>query len=152
MLDRAVVSTRHRAAGRASLGTLAAVGIGRKRIARLLGREGLVVAAIGATLGVAAGIVYAWLMISGLRTWWLAAISTPFLELHVTPRSLVIGWLIGVVVSWLTIRWSIRRLVRMPVESAACTVRSAGEATLAGMQVGRRLDSLADGPRRACCC
>ena len=28
--------------------------------------------------------------------------------------SLVIGWLIGVVVSWLTIRWSIRRLLRTP--------------------------------------
>ena len=27
----------------------------------------------------------------------------------------MIGWLIGVVVSWLTIRWSIRRLVRLPV-------------------------------------
>ena len=70
------------------LGTLAAVGVGRRRIARLLAREGLIVAAIGATIGVAAGIVYAWLMISGLRTWWLAAISTPFLELHVAWPSL----------------------------------------------------------------
>ena len=36
------------------LGTLAAVGVGRKRIAGLLGREGLFVAAIGAAIGVAA--------------------------------------------------------------------------------------------------
>ncbi|MEX0641875.1 MAG: ABC transporter permease [Pirellulales bacterium] len=102
---------QHRAA---ELGTLAAVGIDRKRITKLLSREGLIVAAIGALVGVAAGVGYAWLMIVGLRTWWLAAISTPFLELYVTPLSLVIGWLIGVVVSWLTIRWSIRRLVRLP--------------------------------------
>jgi ABC-type lipoprotein release transport system permease subunit len=96
------------------LGTLAAVGMGRRRIARLLGREGLVVAAIGAAVGVAAGVLYAWLITLGLRTWWVAAIATPFMELHVTPRSLVLGWLIGVVISWLTIRWSIRRLVRRP--------------------------------------
>ena len=96
------------------LGTLSAVGIGRRRVASMLGREGLIVAAIGAAFGVAAGVLYAWLMITGLRTWWVAAIGTPFLRLHATPRSLLLGWIIGVAISWLTIRWSIRRLVRMP--------------------------------------
>ena len=37
------------------LGTLAAVGVGRRRISRLLSREGVIVAAVGATIGVAAG-------------------------------------------------------------------------------------------------
>jgi putative ABC transport system permease protein len=97
------------------LGTLAAIGVGKKRITTLLSREGLLVAAAGATVGVAFGILYAWLMITGLRTWWLAAISTPFLELHVAWPSLFIGWLAGVALSWLTIRWSIRRLGRSPV-------------------------------------
>lgn len=96
------------------LGTLGAVGIARKRMTRLLAREGIIVAAAGATIGVVAGVFYAWLMVYGLRTWWLAAISTPFLRLHVSPLSLLLGWLIGVFVSWLTIRWSIRRMVRQP--------------------------------------
>ncbi|MEX0612812.1 MAG: ABC transporter permease [Pirellulales bacterium] len=96
------------------LGTLAAVGIAKKRIARLLSWEGLAVAALGATLGIALGVLYAWLMISGLRTWWLAAIATPFLELHVSWRSLTLGWITGVAVSWLAIRWSIHRLARLP--------------------------------------
>ncbi len=96
------------------LGILGAVGIGRKQVTRLLVREALVVATIGAAVGVVCGIVYAWLMIYGLRTWWVAAVATPFLELHITPQSLAIGWLMGVVVTWLTIRWSIRRLVRLP--------------------------------------
>jgi hypothetical protein len=69
----------------------------------------------GATIGVLLGVGYAWLMVYGLRTWWLAAISTPFLRLHVSWFSAVVGWLAGLVVSWLTIRWSIRRLVRLPV-------------------------------------
>jgi ABC-type antimicrobial peptide transport system permease subunit len=97
------------------LGALAAVGVGRKRIATLLSCEGLLVAAIGAAIGVVLGIGYAGLMMLGLRTWWVAAISTPFLELHVTRTSLLLGWLIGVAISWLTILWSIRRLVRQSV-------------------------------------
>lgn len=99
----------------AELGILSAVGLRRRQVVRLLVGEGLCVAAIGATIGVAAGVLYAWLMITGLRTWWVAAIVTPFLQLHVTPRSLAIGWLVGLVVSGLTIRWSIRRLARLPV-------------------------------------
>lgn len=95
------------------LGTLAAVGVGRRRISRLLAREGVIVAAVGATIGVAAGLLYAWLVIFGLTTWWVAAISTPFLRLHVGWPSLVIGWFVGVVVSWLAICSSIRKLVRL---------------------------------------
>jgi putative ABC transport system permease protein len=96
------------------LGILAAAGFGRKRITRLLAREGLIVAAIGAALGAIVGVLYAWFVITGLCTWWVAAIATPFLRLHVSPSSLVFGWLIGVLVSWITIRLSIRRLVRLP--------------------------------------
>jgi putative ABC transport system permease protein len=96
------------------LGTLAAVGVGRRRIARLLAREGMIVATVGASVGVVAGVLYAWLVIYALTTWWVAAISTPFLRLHVGWQSLVIGWFVGVIVSWLAIRWSIRKLVRLP--------------------------------------
>jgi ABC-type antimicrobial peptide transport system permease subunit len=102
--------------GRATeLGVMSSVGIDENRMARMLVREGLIVAAIGAAVGAAGGVVYAWLMIMGLRTWWVAAIATPFLELHATPKSLAIGWVAGVLVTWLTIRWSIRGMVRLPV-------------------------------------
>ena len=63
-----------------------------RKVAALLAAEGLLVAAIGSAVGVAAGVGYAWLMLAGLKTWWLGAISTPFLELYVTPRSLAIGY------------------------------------------------------------
>ena len=97
------------------LGTLAAVGLDRRqhRAAAQRARDWSSRRS-GRRSASSAGVVYAWLMITGLRTWWVAAVSTPFLTLHVTPRSLLIGWLVGVVVSWLTIRWSIRRLARLP--------------------------------------
>ena len=105
----------------------------------MLGREGLLVAAIGAAIGIAAGIGYAWLMIAGLRTWWVAAICTPFLELHVTPRSLLLGWVVGVAISWLTIRWSIRRLARMPVNRLLARIPTGNQRGSAERTSGRSI-------------
>ncbi len=120
------------------LGTLAAVGIERRRIAGLLSREGVVVAVVGATIGVVLGVLYAWLVILALTTWWVAAISTPFLRLHIGWPSLAIGWLVGVGVSWLAIRWSIRKLVRLPAARLLSGV-SEMQATNASMETdGRR--------------
>ena len=73
------------------IGTLLAVGLSRRQVRRMLLGEGLAVAAVGSLLGVPAGIAYAALMLLGLQTWWLAAIATPFLRLHVTAASLAIG-------------------------------------------------------------
>jgi ABC-type antimicrobial peptide transport system permease subunit len=123
------------------VGTLAAVGIGWRRLVALLGVEGLAVAAIGSTLGIVAGVLYAWLMITGLRTWWLAAIGTPFLQLHVTWRSLIIGWVIGLAMSWLAIGWTIRRLVRVPVG------RLLGGSTTDGTRTQRRIARVKLWPR-----
>jgi hypothetical protein len=44
-------------------------------------------------------------MLLGLRTWWLAAVVTPFLRLYVTPLSLAIGFASGVIVAMLSIVW-----------------------------------------------
>jgi putative ABC transport system permease protein len=121
------------------LGTLAAAGIDRRRISRLLGREGLIVAAIGAAIGIAAGIGYAWLMIAGLRTWWVDAIGTPFLQLHVTPRSVLLGWIIGVAMSWLAIWWSIRRLARMPVNRLLAGIPTGSQRRSAERASGRSI-------------
>lgn len=94
------------------LGTLAAMGIDHRCMASLLGREGLVVATLGSSVGAALGVLYAGIIIVGLRSWWLAATGTPFVALHVGWKSLAIGWLAGTMVSWITLRLSIRRLVR----------------------------------------
>jgi putative ABC transport system permease protein len=97
------------------IGLLKAVGIGDRKLAAILSAEGLVVAAIGSALGVVAGVLYAWLMLAGLKTWWLGAIGTPFLDLYVTPRSVAIGYASSVVVSLLTILWTLWRMRRASV-------------------------------------
>jgi len=97
------------------IGVLLAVGLGLKRVRRLLLAEGLVVAAVGALAGIGLGVGYAWLMLAGLRTLWLDAVTVPFLELFVTPKSLAVGYLVGVLVSLATIALALRALQRLPV-------------------------------------
>lgn len=86
------------------------VGLAPKQVARMMVTEGAIVTLVASLVGIVVGVAYAWLMIAGLRTWWVAAVSTPFLELYVTPKSLVIGYFSGVVISVLTIAWTMRRL------------------------------------------
>lgn len=97
------------------IGVLLATGLSRRRVGLLLIAEGWLVADAGAILGVAAGIGYAWLMILGLKTWWVGAIGTPFLDLHVGPLSLVIGYAAGMIVSGLTMAWSLRQTRKIAI-------------------------------------
>ena len=96
------------------IGTLLAIGLPRRRVGRILLGEGLAVAAAGSLLGVPAGIGYAALMLLGLKTWWLAAVVTPFLRLHITAASLAIGYASGLVVAMAAIWLSVRRIARVP--------------------------------------
>src|SRR5205085_3300383 len=73
------------------VGLLMAVGFSRRRVAGLMAAEGLLIAGFGGLAGAAMGVGYAWLLLTGLRTWWLAAVGTPFLQLYVTPQSLLLG-------------------------------------------------------------
>ena len=99
----------------AELGALLAVGLQRRQTVRLMVAEGAIVAAVGAFAGVPVGIGYAWLMLTGLRTWWLDAVQTPFLQLHIGWLSLVIGYVAGLLICVLTIAWSIRQTRKISV-------------------------------------
>ncbi len=90
------------------LGLLLAVGWTRSRVATLLLAEGAGVALLGSSVGAACGLGYAWLMLAGLRTWWLSAIREPFLQLHVAPVSLLVGAAAGCVAALAAIVWAVR--------------------------------------------
>ena len=96
-------------------GLLLASGWTRGSVRRLLLTEGAIVCAFGATLGVFLGLGYAYLMIAGLRSWWIGAITISFLEYHANPLSLVIGWLLSWLAAIGTILLSTRMLRRIPI-------------------------------------
>ncbi len=91
-------------------GLLCAVGWEPAKVRRQFLKEGLLLSITGGLIGLPAAIGYAGLMVYGLKTWWRAAIGTPFLFLSVTPRSLVIGLAIGLIVAWLAIVWALRQM------------------------------------------
>jgi ABC-type lipoprotein release transport system permease subunit len=99
------------------IGLLLALGWSRAKVRWLWVAEGAIVAAIGAAVGVAGGVVYAWLMLTGLKTWWIGAIATPFLTLHISGQSLAIGFLLGLIACVATIWFSLGRVKRAVVRN-----------------------------------
>ena len=81
------------------IGTFLALGFTPRQTGRLLLMEGVIVAAMGSGLGVPLGVGYAAMLLLGLNTWWLGAVGTPFLGLSISPASLAVGSLSGMVIA-----------------------------------------------------
>ncbi|HSR69840.1 MAG TPA: ABC transporter permease [Acidobacteriota bacterium] len=96
------------------VGTLLAVGYTPGKVQQRFLAEGLVLAVLGGFLGLAGALGYAWLMLAGLRTWWVEAIGSPFLNLHVGYLSLGIGFAVSLLVVVLSIWQAVRRMSKLP--------------------------------------
>jgi putative ABC transport system permease protein len=107
MLFRLGVEQRAR-----QLGLLAAAGFSPGKIRALCLLEGFILALVGAALGLALALAYTALMIHGLRTWWVGAIGTTALRLHVTPQTLLAGFFESVIIAMLAIAWAVRRVAK----------------------------------------
>src|SRR5262249_25508435 len=92
------------------IGLLRAIGFSIKKIRWLFLREGLALAVLGSVAGVIGAVAYGALMMFGLRTWWVGAVGTTLLELHITPQSLLIGALSGIVTALVCVWWTLRSL------------------------------------------
>ena len=102
------------------IGILLALGWRPGRVRRLLLGEGLAVAALGALLSVAGGVLYARAILWGLTTLWSAAVANSVLRFHVTATTLAGGgaaaFLVGAAVMWLALRSQTRRPARELLE------------------------------------
>jgi ABC-type antimicrobial peptide transport system permease subunit len=107
MLFRLSIEQRAR-----QLGVMAAIGFGPRRLRRMALAEGLIVAAIGAAIGVLAAIGYTAAMMAGLRTWWVGAVGTTQMRLHVVPMTLAIGFVSSLLVAAGAILWGVWRVGR----------------------------------------
>jgi putative ABC transport system permease protein len=92
------------------IGTLQAVGFPAATVRSLFLYEGLALATVGSVLGVIGAIGYGELMMYGLRTWWVGAVGTTMLSLHVSALSLVLGGVGGIVSALLCVGWTLRTL------------------------------------------
>lgn len=67
------------------VGLLSSVGFSPPAIRAAFVREAFVLAGLGAAIGTVAAVGYGALIMYGLRTWWVGAVGTTRLELHVDP-------------------------------------------------------------------
>jgi ABC-type antimicrobial peptide transport system permease subunit len=94
------------------IGVLRAFGLTIARIRRGFLIEGTVVAIAGAAVGIALAAAWAALMVYGLRTWWVGAVGTNRLELHVNASSLLVGAMTGILAGLVGMALTIRGLKR----------------------------------------
>ncbi len=95
------------------VGLLRTVGLPLPRIRRLFLAEGALLATLGSILGLGGAVAYGWLMMLGLRTWWVEAVGTTRLTLYVTPFSLIVGGLASILAALFCIVWTLRVLARI---------------------------------------
>lgn len=92
------------------IGLLRAVGFPPKKIRTVFLVEGALLACIGSVLGLAGAVAYGALMMYGLRTWWVGAVGTTLLTLHVEPLSLVLGAFGGIAAALVAVWFALRGL------------------------------------------
>jgi hypothetical protein len=99
------------------VGLLRAVGFTTGAVRSLFAAEGLLLAVAGSALGAAGAVGYGAVMMTGLRTWWVDAVGTTALSLHVAPLSLVLGAAGGVVAAVVCIWWTLGTLASVSERS-----------------------------------
>ncbi|MDB5171718.1 MAG: FtsX-like permease family protein, partial [Phycisphaerales bacterium] len=94
------------------IGLLSAVGFTPGSLRRLALGEGMTLALIGGAIGLAGAIGYTWLIVLGLRTWWVGAIGTTSMHLYVQPLTLAYGLVGSLFVAFFAILWAVWRVGR----------------------------------------
>ena len=119
------------------IGLLRAVGFSIVQIRALFLREGILLAVIGSLLGIIGAIAYGWLMMFGLRTWWVGAVGTTLLRLHIAPASLLSGAIGIVLVAAICVWWVLRSLTKVSPRGL-----------MAGNYFGEQQSVIGQSPRR----
>lgn len=78
-------------------------------------REGMVLAVLGALLGIPLALGYAWLVIFGLRHGWGGLLASDALTLHYQPLTLTLGAIISIVMAIVAMWLSLRSMVKLPI-------------------------------------
>jgi hypothetical protein len=92
------------------IGLLRATGFPATAIRRVFLTEGGILSVLGSALGVLGAVLYAELIMLGLRTWWVDAVGTTRLTLDVSPAMLAAGAAGGVLAALGSIGWTLRAL------------------------------------------
>ena len=110
------------------IGTLQAVGFPTATVRRLFLLEGAVLSGIGSLLGLLGAVAYGGVLVVGLRTWWIDAVGTSQVFLHVSARDLGVGAAAGVLASLGAVLWALRGLRHASARALLAGVLESGDA------------------------
>ncbi|MGL6074657.1 MAG: FtsX-like permease family protein [Fimbriiglobus sp.] len=99
------------------VGLFLALGYAPKQVRRLLTTEGLLVAGLGAVLGIGLSWLYASQLLGFLVSLWPDAEVGSYLRVHISPLSPILGLTLTLLTAWATIRLSLRGLMDVPPPS-----------------------------------
>jgi len=94
------------------IGILRASGYTTAHIRRMLLAEAAILAAVGCVIGMAGAVAYAHLIVYGLKTWWVGAVGTTLLTVHVEPVTLALGAVGGMLAALACVLLSLRVVAR----------------------------------------
>jgi len=115
-------------------GILRASGFTMRTIRRVLLAEAVLLAVAGGLLGAAGAVLYARVIVYGLRTWWIGAVGTTQLHVHVSAAPLAAGVAGGVLTAVVCVVVSLRAVARLTPRALlhAQTVDLDGQAARSG--------------------
>jgi hypothetical protein len=119
------------------IGILEACGFPSAAVRRLFVLEGGVLAALGGLVGVAGAALYSGAILAGLRTWWIGAVGTTRITLHLSPLSLALGVAGGVLAALAAIAWTLRTVTRHTPRALLTESRGTWGVPLASRAPGR---------------
>jgi len=119
------------------IGILRAAGFTIANVRRLLLIEAVALALAGGLLGIAGALAYGNIIMYGLRTWWVGAVGTTQLALHVTLLSLAIGALGGVLAAVVCVLVSLRTVAKLSPR-ALLTAQTIGHEPAGDARLSRR--------------
>ena len=91
------------------IGMLRALGFPPARIRSVFWSEALILSAAGSLVGIAGAVAYADVIMYGLRTWWVDAVGTTLLTLHVSTGALLLGAIGGMLAAGVSIALTLKR-------------------------------------------
>ncbi|MDA3892994.1 MAG: FtsX-like permease family protein, partial [Salinivirgaceae bacterium] len=100
------------------IGVLNALGFTHKKIKNLFIKESLVSIAVGSISGVFFGILYNALVLNALNTLWNDAVRTHALEIYISPSTLIMGGLMGMLISLTSVYFVVRRQLKLQITQA----------------------------------
>lgn len=92
------------------IGTLRSLGFSIRTIKCLFLIEGILISALGGMVGIIGAWGFSHVAIHGLKTWWIGAVHTKDLSVHITSFPLWVGFLSGIVSASLVILFSLRMI------------------------------------------